>query len=131
MNDDLISREALKEQAETVTLWNGDVRRFVSYETIDNAPTVNIKPFASVTFDKDELEQIVRDRVIEPIKNGELVLKTEERPQGEWIVGEYMDCHSDILPKYTCPFCGEVVYRKYDFCHCGADMSKEANNETN
>lgn len=46
----------------------------------------------------------------------------EDRPQGEWIVGEYMDCHSDILPKYTCPFCREVAYRKYDFCHCGADM---------
>ena len=46
----------------------------------------------------------------------------EKRPQGEWIVGEYMDCHSDILPEYTCPFCGEVAYRKYDFCHCGADM---------
>ena len=46
----------------------------------------------------------------------------EERPRGEWIVSEYMDCHSDILPKYTCPFCGEVAYRKYDFCHCGADM---------
>lgn len=46
----------------------------------------------------------------------------EERPKGEWIVGEYMDCHSDILPEYTCPFCGEVAYSKYDFCHCGADM---------
>lgn len=40
MNNDLISREALKEKAETVTLWNGDVRRFVSYETIDNAEPV-------------------------------------------------------------------------------------------
>lgn len=54
----------------------------------------------------------------------------EERPKGEWIVGEYMDCHSDILPEYTCPFCGEVAYRKYDFCHCGADMRKETENDT-
>lgn len=46
----------------------------------------------------------------------------KERPKGEWIVGEYMDCHSDILPKYTCPFCGKVEYGRYDFCHCGADM---------
>lgn len=45
--------------------------------------------------------------------------------KGNWIVGEYMDCHSDILPQYTCPFCGEVEYRKYDFCHCGADMREE------
>lgn len=55
----------------------------------------------------------------EVIRNGK---SYKERPQGEWIVGQYMDCHSDILPKYTCPFCGEVAYRKYDFCHCGADM---------
>ena len=34
----LIDADKLK--AETVTLWNGEVRRFVSYETIDNAPTV-------------------------------------------------------------------------------------------
>ena len=51
----------------------------------------------------------------------------EERPKGEWIIGEYMDCHSDILPIYTCPFCGEVEYRKYDFCHCGADMQGKEN----
>lgn len=38
---DLISREALKEKAETITLWNGDIRRFVSYETIDNIPTLS------------------------------------------------------------------------------------------
>ena len=46
----------------------------------------------------------------------------EERPQGEWIEGEYMDCYSYILPIYICPFCGEVECRKYNFCHCGADM---------
>lgn len=61
----------------------------------------------------------IERNVINAIKNG---TPYEERPKGEWIVGEYMDCHSDILPEYTCPFCGEVAYRKYDFCHCGADM---------
>lgn len=44
------------------------------------------------------------------------------RPAGEWIVGEYMDNHSDILPKYTCPFCRRVSYINYDYCHCGADL---------
>ena len=57
--------------------------------------------------------------IIHALYNG---VSYEERPKGEWIVGEYMDCHSDILPEYTCPFCGEVAYKKYDFCHCGADM---------
>lgn len=56
----------------------------ITQSQLANAPTVDIKPFASFTFDKDELEQIVEDRVIEPIKNGELVVK-EER-QGEWIL---------------------------------------------
>lgn len=49
----------------------------------------------------------------------------EERPTGKWIVGDYQDCHSDILPTYTCPFCGEIEYRKYDFCHCGVDMREK------
>ena len=49
---------------------------------IDNAPTVNTKSFANVTFDKEELNRIVEERVIEPIKNGELVIK-KERPRGE------------------------------------------------
>ena len=51
MNDDLISRSALEEKAETVTLWNGDVRRFVSYETIDNAQPVE-RPQGDFTIDE-------------------------------------------------------------------------------
>lgn len=51
-------------------------------DVIDNAPTVDIEPYFNVTFDKNELERIVRDRVIEPIKNGELVIK-EKIPRGE------------------------------------------------
>ncbi len=69
------------------------------------------------------------DEIRQAFENGEIykrgfedARKRYERPIGEWIVGEYMDCHSDILPQYTCPFCGKVEYRKYDFCHCGADM---------
>ena len=72
---------------------------------IDNVPTVEY------TFEEAFQKTVCEQRLYCP-----------ERPTGEWIVGEYMDCRSDILPKYTCPFCGEVAYRKYDFCHCGADM---------
>lgn len=39
---------------------------------------------ANITFDREQLEEIVDERVIKPIKNGELVVKTEERPKG-WI----------------------------------------------
>lgn len=47
---------------------------------------------ASVWFDRAELKKIVDEQVIEPIKNGELVIK-EKRPHGEWIV--------DQSPSYT------------------------------
>lgn len=89
---------------------------------IDNAPTVNIKPFASFTFDKEQLEQIVEDRVIEPIKNGELVLKTEERPQGEWL--DYSEDEGYL----ECPICGCLTNcdgnkEELHYCwNCGADM---------
>lgn len=46
----------------------------------------------------------------------------EKRSTGEWIIGQTMDCHSDIINTYTCPFCGAKEYRAYPFCHCGADM---------
>lgn len=53
----------------------------------------------------------------------ELAIKVlEERPQGEWIISQTMNCHSDIIDIYTCPFCGEKEYCAYPFCHCGADM---------
>lgn len=65
----------------------------ITQSQLANAPTVNTKSFANVIFDKDELEQIVKDRVIEPIKNGELVVKGK-RPQGEWIL------ISERLPDY-------------------------------
>lgn len=88
-------------------------------DVIDNAPTVD-------TYTEDDVHYAIK----EGHEVGYGMAKAKfERPQGEWIVGQYMDCHSDILPKYTCPFCGEVAYRKYDFCHCGADMRKETTNE--
>ena len=66
MNDDLISRSALKEQAETVTLWNGDVRRFVSYETIDNAPTVEDRPTVYVV--PPECIKVLADAVVDVVQ---------------------------------------------------------------
>lgn len=114
-------------------------------DIIDNAPTVNTKSFANVIFDKDELEQIVKDRVIEPIKNGELVVKGK-RPRGEWIKGREISRtmignnieHIDYKD-YTCSNCGLVLdyllYNQdgsafYKFCpNCGADMRKETDND--
>lgn len=103
----------------------------ITQSQLANAPTVDVKPLASVTFDKDELEQIVRDKVIEPIKNGELVLKTEEvkteeRPHGEWL-----DIYSSHIA-YKCSCCGVQmpITDLFNFCpNCGAYMRKEAEHD--
>lgn len=83
---------------------------------------------ANITFDREQLQKIVEERVIEPIKNGELVVKTEERPTGEWI--EHYD-NSDGFTWLTCSRCMFKAYEEdYNFCpNCGADMRKEAENE--
>ena len=108
--------------------------RFINL--IDNAPTVKPEKVlvANVTFDRDQLEQIVRDRVIEPIKNGELVLQTDKRPEGEWVkVKEErmsIDMSGEIATRYKCSECGRMItilpskLADYPFCHCGAAMQK-------
>ena len=124
MDNDLISREALKKAISE----NGYSHYYEIFAIIDNAPTVNRKPFAIVKFDKDELKRIVDERVIEPIKNGELVLQTDKRPHGEWIV--------DMKTRdVVCSCCREsrrdTRTTHIFFCnHCGADM-RGNDNETN
>jgi DNA-directed RNA polymerase subunit RPC12/RpoP len=121
MNDDLISRSALKEAIKPL-IEDGRIYDILSY--IDNAPTVERKPFATVTFDKDELERIVEERVIEPIKNGELVIK-EERPTGKWV----KIFENPFTNGYVCPFCGHKIQVTEQFLpkvtkceNCGASM---------
>lgn len=49
----------------------------------------------------------------------------EERPRGEWIENvERRGCFvgDKTVYSYTCPFCKVKEFRKYPFCHCGADM---------
>lgn len=93
----------------------------ISQSQIANAPTVDIEPFVTVTFDKDELERITDERVIEPIKNGELVIK-EKRPTGHWIEMTDGRGHSS----YFCSRCGTQEGKRYGYCpNCGADMRGE------
>ena len=49
----------------------------------------------------------------------------EERPKGVWIVkqeraGAFVGDSS--VYSYTCPFCKVKEFKKYPFCHCGADL---------
>lgn len=129
MNNDLISREALKKaliEAHINRVLTFDIATFnCVMSTIDNAPTVEPEKVvvANFSFDKDELDQIVRDRVIEPIKNGELVIK-EEKPQDKW--GKW------VITEIRCPICLEYFqtdcYSTEDLneCpNCGADIRGE------
>lgn len=90
---------------------------------IDNADTVELEKIlvANVTFDKDELNRLIDERVIEPIKNGELVIKEERSPQGKWI--------KSGKTTFFCSECGREINTKpftrpdnFPFCHCGAEM---------
>lgn len=106
--------------------WIGGI--YDAWELIEDAPTVEPEKVlvANVTFDKDELDQIVRDRVIEPIKNGELVIK-DERPHGKWEEDWQEDLDFMSRKGWKCPFCKwRTTYGATNFCsHCGADMRGE------
>ena len=85
---DLISREYIEgivEELENICQ-NAPEEVLELLSKVKNAPTVEAEKIlvANVTFDKDELNRLIDERVIEPIKNGELVIK-EERPQGEYV----------------------------------------------
>ncbi len=147
MNNDLISRDALQEEHSKECIHNcyycqhfkWSKKKACSYcDVIDNAPTADIKPFAIVKFDKDELKRLVDERVIEPIKNGDLVLQIDERPHGEWIFdGVYHDSNNPIgSDMYHCSICERSIITTltkptvlFPFCHCGADMRGGAAND--
>ena len=124
MNNDLISREALKKQVKellelavkrVVDTPNNSpcYRMYVAQENerarlidlIDNAPTVEPKkeivPVCKVTFDKEQLQEIVDKKVAEMI----------ERPQGEWKL--VSDINNDI--NVVCPFCNKT--RIFAYAH--------------
>jgi len=107
MNNDLISRSALKEEFAK----HEDRKGYLIgdwEDIIDNAPTVE------PTF-----------REVVAYECGQ---KLVERPQGKWT--EHYDS-SDGFTWLTCSRCMFKAYEDdYNFCpNCGADMRKEANNE--
>ena len=81
---------------------------------IDNAPTIDLKDIYQEGHYDGQLEGYTR-------------AINEERPQGEWIENvERRGCFvgDKTVYSYTCPFCGAIEFKKYPFCHCGADMRK-------
>lgn len=76
----------------------------------------------------DSLNRIVDERVIEPIKNGELVIK-EERPKCEWLTtGEEQGALGIIYKIRKCSKCGweHSLVIPDNYCpNCGAEKRKE------
>lgn len=118
MSNDLISHEYLKKN------WIGidtpvGYRKVVDLEVIDNAPIVSTYTFEEV----EEIRQATISLVRNSCKN--------KRPQGEWIV--LLDDNN--IQTCKCSICGRMVdiagreFDKFPYCHCGADMRKEAENE--
>lgn len=118
-------KQALGKSTVTIIGYGEAVFLDEAYGIIDNAPTVEPQKVlvAHVTFDKDKLEEIVRDQVIEPIKNGELVIK-EEKPQGKW--EEPFESNGKTYHKCNhCHISSELILID-NFCpNCGADMREE------
>lgn len=111
MNNDLISREALKKELELSKyivpnalnkLLNSEINRCI--EAVDNAPTVE-------AYTLDQVKDLVE-------LNKKLA---EERPQGKWI--------GSASISWECSRCGYGVnpWNNTPFCpNCGADMKGSA-----
>lgn len=117
MNNDLISREALRKAIEEVQdNYDGyepnDLGKFMNkvYDLIDNAPPVDIK---------DEIAGAYNEGYMCGNKEAE-----KARPQGEWIIIKSPLSNETIV---KCDKCGDEFIgndvEDYNFCpNCGADM---------
>ena len=130
MNNDLISRSALKEKVDSVQYTKEFcIEHQIDYSismqmlglVIDNAPTIEINEITQDLIDKVN----VNVGLAQPIK--------DERPQGEWIDNKVAFYH-------VCSECGacvtEVLYKIFlcegelNYCpNCGADMRGDVQNE--
>lgn len=84
----------------------------------------------------EEGEIYTFDQVQELVKlNHQFAMEIEnlKRPKGEWLEKvERRGCFvgDKTVYSYTCPFCGVKEFKKYPFCHCGADMREDTDDET-
>ena len=116
--------KALKEDGvqNHLALANTIIAHSVPYE-----PKIEIVPYCNVTFDKEQLQEIVDKAVAEFVADN-------KRPEGDWIkVKEermMVDMSGEIVTRYKCSECGRMIailpskLADYPFCHCGADMRK-------
>lgn len=117
MNNDLISREALKEVINDL-FRTGEYDCNSVLKAIDNAPTV------------EEVSVIEFKEPLPMVKAQKIVKALSKRQQGEWVYHEEPDysTEDDCIVYYQCSVCGRRIYsstvnvKDYPFCHCGAKM---------
>jgi RNA polymerase subunit RPABC4/transcription elongation factor Spt4 len=114
MNNDLISRSALKRKFRNVNEGMFQLSRV--YELIDNAPTVQLN--------ESVIQAVLNKRCMTAVANEYLIALHDKRPHGQWI--KHID---NLYPEDSteeCPFCHEeqrLVGNDDNFCpNCGADM---------
>ena len=116
MNNDLISREALKEDLAKEIKTNDMGLWLKILLVIDNAPSVK---FSLLPADESKEEAYMRGYEKGKIEG---ILKAHTRPKGEWIV--LVD--EDNIKTCKCSICGRIAdivdFDNYPFCHCGAKM---------
>ena len=140
MNNDLISRSELKKEIERlkqnaeewvnhteldITTALAKIKIYELFiDIIDNAPTVIVDSCGKCPYYGDD----DRNLITEAFNDGYNTAREKfERPQGEWIEKvERRGCFAGdkTVYSYTCPFCGVTEFKKYPFCHCGADMRR-------
>lgn len=105
MNNDLISREALKKAIEQIAQDYVDDNFFWAklFNLIDNAPTV------------DALPREYHDRVLDMTVAELQACQANLRPQGKWI--------KRINEHFKCANCNQYSHLPFNFCpNCGAKM---------
>lgn len=117
MNNDLISREALKKALHN--FFDGKVIDEPAYILrdvfchIDGAPTVEL--------DESVIQEVLNKRCMTAVTNEYLIALHGKGPQGEWIEG-----YHDGFTTHDCSVCGyskEGTHLQYNFCpNCGARM---------
>ena len=144
MNNDLISREALKK---VIAEWkyHGFYDKLI--EVIDHAPTVEFPEQITIKCDTEEDEQKLLSlianakvcRFVEPdmeIVAGKCPIEADGncplRPQGEWIEVTRRISDSETTTHWECSICKEHDRKdgKSKFCcECGAKMKGGAEND--
>lgn len=125
MNNDLISREALK-RAACVKFYTSPYYKHI-LDLIDNAPTVN----TDLSKYSDKLWKEAYERGMNERPHGEWIKEDAEHLKGWYRCSEcgrrVEDLTDDVIIHAGCE--DYTIADIYPYCHCGADMREETNDE--